>query len=488
MTPEPRRSMLTSSLLLMAGAIALNIALGQLVQRVLHLPIYFDSVGTILIAALLGPIAASLAGVLSNLIWGIVFSTPAIMPFAFTAAAIGWTSGVAISMGAFSGLWRVLGAGFLVGIIAALISAPISAYMFGGATGVGTDQLTNYFRATSTNILQAVTIQGLLSDPLDKSLSFLAAWLIWRRTRRQLAPMSGLAMQPFRMLSGYWLAIVACAVVSATAWVFLPAFGISIFSAFYIVVMLSALRAGLGPAICATVLSVVMMHLLAYFDDPQVLRSVQWWLNTMIFIAVSLITIMITNAHERARRALAVSEARIRAITDSVDEALALTSPGGRVLTVNRTFSEILDIPRERVLNRSVLEARADLESTFAEPDEVIDVLSSTDELPPGGDDRIVTQVAPQPRELELRQREVTLNGDTIGRLFVFRDVTHEREVDRMKTEFVALVSHELRTPLTSIKGFTDLILDGDAGEVSEEACEYLGVVKSNADRLVALV
>ena len=57
-----------------------------------------------------------------------------------------------------------------------------------------------------------------------------------------------------------------------------------------------------------------------------------------------------------------------------------------------------------------------------------------------------------------------------------------------MKTEFVSLVSHELRTPLTSIKGFTDLILDGDAGLVSEEMQEYLEIVQSNADRLVALV
>jgi CheY-like chemotaxis protein/two-component sensor histidine kinase len=57
-----------------------------------------------------------------------------------------------------------------------------------------------------------------------------------------------------------------------------------------------------------------------------------------------------------------------------------------------------------------------------------------------------------------------------------------------MKTEFVSLVSHELRTPLTSIKGFTEMVLDGDAGEINEEVEEYLGIVFSNAERLVALV
>jgi DNA-binding response OmpR family regulator/two-component sensor histidine kinase len=57
-----------------------------------------------------------------------------------------------------------------------------------------------------------------------------------------------------------------------------------------------------------------------------------------------------------------------------------------------------------------------------------------------------------------------------------------------MKDEFVSLVSHELRTPLTSIKGYVDLLIDGDAGEVTEEQKEFLDIVKSNSDRLVMLV
>jgi signal transduction histidine kinase/CheY-like chemotaxis protein len=485
--------MVASSLLLMAGAVVLNIALGQLVQRVLHLPFYLDSVGTMLIAALLGPLAGSVAGVLTNLIWGVVFSQPAIMPFALTAAAIGWASGMAVAMGAFRGLWRVLGAGVLIGVLAALVSAPIAAYMFGGATGAGTDELTSYFRATSANVLQAVTVQGLLADPLDKTVSFVLAWLIWRRTHVELAPISTLAMRPFRMLSGYWLAFVACAVVSGVAWVFLPAFGVSIFAMFYIVVTVSALRGGLGPAIFATVLSVVQMHVLAYLGGVPEYASAQWWLIVMIFVAVSLFTAMITAARERAARALAESEARTRAITDSVAEALTLIAPDGRVLAVNRTFSTLFGVPADQVVNRPVRDVRTIVEHIFAEPESVFAALAAgaggePDSAPENGAAPVVEQVWPAHRELQVRVRSVGLDGSPIGRLFVFRDVTHEREVDRMKTEFVALVSHELRTPLTSIRGYTDLILDGDAGEIDEEAREYLDVVKSNADRLVALV
>jgi signal transduction histidine kinase len=78
--------------------------------------------------------------------------------------------------------------------------------------------------------------------------------------------------------------------------------------------------------------------------------------------------------------------------------------------------------------------------------------------------------------------------GRDLGRLHAFRDVTRERELDRMKDEFVSLVSHELRTPLTSIKGYVDLLIDGDAGEVTEEQKEFLEIVKNNSDRLVLLV
>jgi PAS domain S-box-containing protein len=61
-------------------------------------------------------------------------------------------------------------------------------------------------------------------------------------------------------------------------------------------------------------------------------------------------------------------------------------------------------------------------------------------------------------------------------------------ELDQMKDEFVALVSHELRTPLTSIRGYLELVLDGEAGAISDEQRHFLGVVDRNANRLLTLV
>jgi PAS domain S-box-containing protein len=62
------------------------------------------------------------------------------------------------------------------------------------------------------------------------------------------------------------------------------------------------------------------------------------------------------------------------------------------------------------------------------------------------------------------------------------------RELDRLKDEFIALVSHELRTPLTSIRGYTELMLDGEAGALTDDQRQFLGVVERNSHRLLHLV
>ena len=78
--------------------------------------------------------------------------------------------------------------------------------------------------------------------------------------------------------------------------------------------------------------------------------------------------------------------------------------------------------------------------------------------------------------------------GKQTGRIIVLRDVTVERQAQRMKDEFVASVSHELRTPLTSISGYVELLLNEETGELNTEQQHFLEVVDRNSDRLLGLV
>jgi energy-coupling factor transport system substrate-specific component len=68
--------------------------------------------------------------------------------------------------------------GALTGVVAALLSAPLSAFIYEGVTGAGTDALVAAFRAYGNSILGATTLQGLALDPLDKLLSFVIAYIL----------------------------------------------------------------------------------------------------------------------------------------------------------------------------------------------------------------------------------------------------------------------------------------------------------------------
>jgi PAS domain S-box-containing protein len=481
--------------LLVVTAIVVNMVIGQLVQYVFGWPLYLDSIGTIVVGALLGPLAGAATGAATNLLWSLIRGDWSIAPYAVTAALIGWAAGFAASKGAFERFWTALLAGFLTGVMAAIVSAPITAYLFGGVTGAGTDYVTGIFAATSDNILQAASLQGLISDPIDKTLSFAIAWVIWRYLAAHFHHLTSVTVEKMESLKGYGGAIALSVAALAISWIFLPAFGSSVFAIFYVAVIISAWRGGLGPGLVAMAVGLLANILLLIPPFGHMGLGIQNWLDILLFLIVSVLLAFITAARERAYRALDEalheqrrSQARIRAVVDSVADALVLVAPDGRFSIVNRAFEEMLGVPAEDIRDHTLEEVGNLLDRAFP----ALKGTHATIVDAAADQERQFTQVLkqewPAPRDLGLFSTPVFSGEEYLGRLYVFRDITREREVDRMKTEFVSMVSHELRTPLTSIKGFTDLILDGDAGEVDEEQREYLEIVQKNADRLLGLI
>lgn len=188
------------------------------------------------------------------------------------------------------------------------------------------------------------------------------------------------------------------------------------------------------------------------------------------------------SAAEAARR-------ETTAILNATNEAIVLINQDRELLRVNRRFEALFAIPANAVLGRRVDEVQEQFSRVFADADAFgAAIASAVDDGRPefGG---AVTQRWPEQRDLEYFSAAAPgPEGRLLGRLFVFRDVTAERAADRMKTEFVSLVSHELRTPLTSIKGYIDLLMAGEVGPLTADQLEFLGIAKSNADRLVILI
>lgn len=81
-------------------------------------------------------------------------------------------------------------------------------------------------------------------------------------------------------------------------------------------------------------------------------------------------------------------------------------------------------------------------------------------------------------------------DGESIGTVFLFTDITDLKHVERMKTEFVAIVSHELRTPLTPMKGFVRTLLDDENEEwyTPDDRREFYKIIEENVDRLGRLI
>lgn len=167
-----------SLIALIPFAAAFNIILGQIIGFS-GVPLYLDSVATVLIGLLAGPAAGVLTGIITNLAWGLSIN-PTAIPFTAGAATIGLLAGLAGRYGLHKRLWALLVAGLLTGVIAGLLGAPIAAFVFGGGQGVGTGSIVATLQAAGQSLLGATTLQSLLSDPLDKTIAFLLAWVLLR--------------------------------------------------------------------------------------------------------------------------------------------------------------------------------------------------------------------------------------------------------------------------------------------------------------------
>jgi hypothetical protein len=160
------RQFTTRVIVLMPVAIAINIVLGASVQQGLKLPIYLDSIGTILVGILAGPLPGALTGILSNLIWGYLLPSPigssTIGPFAITAGVIGLLAGLWGQFGLFrprrGGVVSLAGA-----VVAVVLVGALALYTYARAYA-GPDQFAN--------------ITGFAPTDLDRSRVFFVAVMV----------------------------------------------------------------------------------------------------------------------------------------------------------------------------------------------------------------------------------------------------------------------------------------------------------------------
>ena len=209
-----------------------------------------------------------------------------------------------------------------------------------------------------------------------------------------------------------------------------------------------------------------------------------------------------------SEEALARTNHLLDSIVESLPTPLFLKDADDlRFARVNRAAEELWGFPREALIGKSDLDFFPREQAEFfmakdrkvVDHQELLDVPEEPIETKELGTRYLHTRKVPIVDEsgvsryllgISLDITEQKLAAAELERLLEQLEEQNQRlrELDRMKDEFVALVSHELRTPLTSILGYLELVLEGEAGDVSEDQAHFLAIIERNAQRLLRLV
>lgn len=183
-----------------------------------------------------------------------------------------------------------------------------------------------------------------------------------------------------------------------------------------------------------------------------------------------------------------VEAAKRQAILESIADGVIVANEEGKIVLANETAVNILGISHHQLITKQI----KNLIGIYGNSqDEWLQTIKkwrkNATAIQPGLFLRQQFEVSDKVVLVHLSP--VLVQREYIGTVSIFRDITKEVEVDRLKTNFISTVSHELRTPMTSIKGYADLLLMGAAGgELSSGQLDYLGIIKQNAERMHMLV
>lgn len=176
-------------------------------------------------------------------------------------------------------------------------------------------------------------------------------------------------------------------------------------------------------------------------------------------------------------------------ILNTIQEGVLLIDERGSILQSNTKMCEIMDLPNpKRLLNLSFEEWTTVLIEMAENKEMLQSDLQHTFNTKEADDTTITFELKQKHGTcvMKMYKEKVSRQDLSYGYILVFRDISKEYEIDRMKSEFVSTVSHELRTPLASVLGFTERMLYKELSEDRRKT--YLTTIYQEAKRLTALI
>jgi two-component system phosphate regulon sensor histidine kinase PhoR len=185
-----------------------------------------------------------------------------------------------------------------------------------------------------------------------------------------------------------------------------------------------------------------------------------------------------TQTNERQQRQTSEAAAKQEALFNSMTEGVLALDKQNRIRLANQAIRELFRVPDD-IRGNTILET-----FRLVELDELVNRLATEKQILdfelelPGLEKRVVEVNA---------SAAFNQNGDHLGAILVFHDLTRLKKLENTRQEFVANVSHELRTPLSLIKGYVETLIDG-AKDDPEVATKFLQTIDKHADRLTFLI
>ena len=172
-----------------------------------------------------------------------------------------------------------------------------------------------------------------------------------------------------------------------------------------------------------------------------------------------------------------------QAILEGIADGVIVLDTKGKSIVANPALSRLLDVPSANLMNKTMEEILQAGKISSPDRQTTLTMLREPHKDKPSirfrwGERTLLVNAAPVSTGL----------GDVIGTVAVFRDFTHEAEVEQMKNTFVAMVSHELRTPLNAILGFAEMIREAVYGPITARQAGVVERIENSSRRLLSLV
>ena len=216
----------------------------------------------------------------------------------------------------------------------------------------------------------------------------------------------------------------------------------------------------------------IIGYFVGFFDLTEIKKTERALKDTQVALLN-----MLEDVDEARREAEEEKEKTLAIITNFVDGLLVFDKEG-KLSLINPQAEVFFDVKSRDVVGRPILEL-----GTFPTIQPIVKLV--------GKEIKGVFRKEVQIKEnliLEVSTIPIMREEEKLGTLIILHDVTREKTVERLKTEFVSLAAHQLRTPLSAIKWTLKMLLDGDLGPITEEQRDFIEKTYKSNERMISLI